>query len=93
MLPTLLNLFGGEWDSRLLPGRDVFSGSDPLVYNPSYDWKTDLGTYRASTGTFTPAEGVTVPDGYVDEMNDVVKGKIAYSKAFLYNDYFKHLFG
>ena len=38
-------------------------------------------------------EGVTVPDGYVDEMNDVVKGKIAYSKAFLYNDYFKHLFG
>ena len=93
VLPTLLNLFGCEWDSRLLPGRDVFSGSDPLVYNPSYDWKTDLGTYRASTGTFTPAEGVTVPDGYVDEMNDVVKGKIAYSKAFLYNDYFKHLFG
>ena len=93
VLPTLLNLFGCEWDSRLLPGRDVFSDREPLVFNPSYDWKTDLGTYLAATGTFTPAEGATVPDGYVDQMNAVVSGKVAYCKAFLYNDYLGHLFG
>src|SRR5690606_8569400 len=31
ILPTLLNLFGLEYDSRLLMGRDLFSDSPPLV--------------------------------------------------------------
>ena len=31
ILPTLLNLFGFEYDSRLLMGTDVFSGTAPTV--------------------------------------------------------------
>ncbi|MBD5496072.1 MAG: LTA synthase family protein, partial [Lachnospiraceae bacterium] len=40
MLPTLCNLFGVEWDSRLYVGRDVFSDALPLVFFGNYDWKT-----------------------------------------------------
>ena len=31
LMPTLLNLFGFEFDSRLYPGRDVFSNSEGVV--------------------------------------------------------------
>ena len=32
ILPTLSNLFGLEFESRLMPGRDVFSDTEPLVW-------------------------------------------------------------
>jgi lipoteichoic acid synthase len=93
ILPTLLNLFGLEWDSRLLPGRDVFGDRDALAFNLNYDWKTDLGTYFASYDTFEPAEGATVPAGYVEAMNVVVDDKVRYCEAVLDSDYFRHVFG
>ncbi|MBR2681820.1 MAG: sulfatase-like hydrolase/transferase [Atopobiaceae bacterium] len=93
ILPTLLNLFGAEWDSRLLPGRDVFSDRSPLVFDLNYDWKTDLGTYIADEDAFTPVEGKKIPDGYVESMNAVVSDKLNYCAAVLDTDYFRHVFG
>lgn len=93
ILPTLSNLFGIEFDSRLLPGRDVFSDAEPLVFNLSYDWKTVLGTYTAATGTFTPASPDTViPDGYIDRIKTTVRNKITYCEGVLNNNYYAHVF-
>ena len=91
ILPTLLNLFGLEWDSRLLPGRDVFSDRMPLVFNLNYDWKTDKGTYIASTGTFTPCEGTEVNEAYVERIRTIVSNKVSYCKGVLSADYFWHV--
>ena len=94
ILPTLSNLFGTEWDSRLLPGRDVFSEAQPLVFTMSYDWKTDLGTYYAASGKFVPAsEEIEIPEGYVDRMKVVIRNKRTYMDGLVKNDYFAHLFG
>ncbi|MBQ8067659.1 MAG: LTA synthase family protein [Solobacterium sp.] len=93
ILPTLLNLFGAEWDSRLLPGRDVFSDRMPLVFNLSYDWKTDKGTYIAGTGVFTPNEGVEVSDTYVDSIRQIVQNRLSYCRGVLRTDYFWHVLG
>ena len=92
IVPTLSNLFGLDYDSRLLVGRDVFSEAEPLVLWPNYSWKTDLGKYNARTGDFTPAEGKTIPEGYVEDITKLVKQKITYSRAVLENDYFGILF-
>lgn len=93
ILPTLSNLFGTEFDSRLFPGRDVLSDADALVFNMNYDWKTDLGTYYASKGKFVPKDdSVQIPDGYVANMKTVVRNKIRYCKLALENDYFRYLF-
>lgn len=92
ILPTLSNLFGTQYDSRLFPGRDVFSDTPALVFNGSYDWKTDFGTYYASTGKFEPAEGVTVPEGYVDTVKAHVRNKIQFCELVLETDYFRYLF-
>ena len=89
ILPTLSNLFGLEYDSRLLVGRDVFSDSEPLVFWPlTYSWKTDKGFYDGQTGEFFPAEGVTVAEGYVDAVNAKVQNKCVYSRAVHYQNYF-----
>lgn len=93
ILPTLCNLFGVRYDSRLLVGRDVFSGTEPLVFNLGYDWKTDKGTYIAARGKFTPAnKHEELPEDYVSRINAIVKNKITYSKGVLSQDYFRHVF-
>jgi len=93
ILPTLSNLFGTEFDSRLFPGRDVFSDAPVLVFNSSYDWKTEYGTYIASKNKFYPiSEDLEVPNGYVTAINQIVKNKIRYCKLVLETDYFRSLF-
>ena len=63
IVPTLSNLFGLEYDSRLLSGRDVLDqdydpadayGSIPLVILPTAagnSWATAAGVYESSTRT------------------------------------------
>jgi len=53
ILPTLSNLFGLEYDSRMLSGRDIFSDADPLVIFGNFSWMTEQGHYDAYTGRFT----------------------------------------
>ncbi|MBR0146172.1 MAG: sulfatase-like hydrolase/transferase [Eubacterium sp.] len=91
ILPTLSNLFGTQWDCRLLPGRDVFSDSEPIMFNLWYNWKTDKGTYIG--GDFTPANAAEkIPDDYVDKINRIVSNKINYCYGVLETDYFGHLY-
>lgn len=91
ILPTLSNLFGVEYDSRLLPGRDVFSEAEPLVFWTDYSWKTGKGTYDSTTHVFTPNEGVEVAEGYVDSISAQVRNIITYSRAVQANDYFDYI--
>ena len=89
ILPTLSNLFGVDYDSRLLVGRDVFSDAEPLVLWPNGSWRTALGTYNSSTKTFTPAEGVTeVSDDYVSYISSVVSNKTKFSKSVANFNYY-----
>lgn len=90
ILPTLCNLFGVEYDSRLLVGRDVFSDAEAIVVWPDYNWKTERGYYDYTRKQFIPAEGnEAADDEYIDRINSIVRNKIAYSKAVLNYDYFK----
>ncbi len=94
ILPTLSNLFGTEFDSRLMVGRDVLSDAPALVFNDNYDWKTDLGTYYSSSNTFVPKdEDTVVPEGYVEAVKAMVRNKMRYSSGVLDNDYFRYIFG
>lgn len=91
ILPTISNLFGVEYDSRLLVGRDVFSDAEPIVLWYDYTWKTDKGCYDSSTRQFTPAEGVEVDEAYVKRIADIVYNKIYYSREVQNTDYFNYL--
>jgi len=93
ILPTLLNLFGCEFDSRLLPGRDVFSDEEAISYDSAYDWKTDLGTYIAKKGEFIPVnDEVYIPEGYVSRIKTIVRNKYNFSKGVLNDNYYDHIY-
>ena len=107
IVPTLLNLFGFDYDSRLLSGRDVLApDADPgnvstdmhvaifADYGGGYSWITRAGTYEASLGTFTPAKGVTLDDqdAYIASMNELVRNRYSMAKYIVQTDYYRHVF-
>lgn len=91
ILPTLSNLFGVPYDSRLLVGRDVFSEEMPLVLWPNYSWKTDRGTYDAAEGVFTPADGQEADREYIDYVCALVRSKFSYCTQVQNTHYFRWL--
>ena len=92
ILPTVLNLFGVEFDSRLLIGRDILSDSDPLVIFSDRSFITDKGRYNAVTGEFIANDGVEVENGYVDKINNIIYKKYQMSRLILENDYYRKVF-
>ena len=93
ILPTLCNLFGVEWDSRLYVGRDVLSDALPLVFFGNYDWKTDLGYYSAAKNIFTPTdENTVIPEDYVNQISSMVRNRMTFSKSVLSYDYYTHVY-
>ena len=104
IVPTLSNLFGLSYDSRLLSGRDLLapysssavSSNMPLVVLPTTvgnSWATCAGIYEAKTGVFTPNPGITVPEYYVAVVNNMVDAKYNYAKAVIQYDYYNLVLG
>lgn len=91
ILPTLSNLFGLEFESRLFVGRDVFSEKEPLVFWPNRSWITNKGRYDGITDEFTPNPGVTVDDAYVKWINAEVVNKINFSYSVVRQNYLRTL--
>ena len=92
ILPTVLNLFGVEYDSRLLIGKDILSNADPLVIFSDRSFITDKGRYNAITEEFTPNEGVEIEEGYVKKINAIIYKKYQMSRLILENDYYRKIF-
>ena len=91
ILPTLSNLFGVKYDSRLMCGRDVLSDQEPLAFWLDGSWKTDKGSYDGNTGVFTPAEGVQVDEAYIKNIKAIISNKQKFSKAVSYYNYFNYI--
>lgn len=91
IIPTLSNLFGLEYDSRLLMGQDILSDSPALVIFSNRSFITDLGRYNSQTDTFTPKPGVTAPEGYALSKINEVKDMFNYSTKILENDYYRKI--
>ena len=90
IIPTLNNLFGFEYDSRLLPGSDIMSDSQPLVLFNNHSFLTEKGFYNSKTNEFTLFEGQELEDenAYVASMRKVVNNKFKISAQILDTNYY-----
>lgn len=93
ILPTLSNLFGLEYDSRLYVGHDIFSDAEPLVIFQNRSWMTDKATYNAKNGEVTSLTGEEIPEDYVTNIKRAVSNKFTISANILDKDYWRILFG
>ena len=90
VLPTLLNLFGIEYDSRLLIGQDILSDNPGIAIFSNRSWVSEYGTYFSANKQFVPKENVEIEENYVSNMNKSVANKFTMSQSFLkYNIYEK----
>ncbi|MCI9156825.1 MAG: LTA synthase family protein [Lawsonibacter sp.] len=97
ILPTLSNLLGLEYDSRMLAGTDALSDSEGLVIFSSRCWKSDRGFYNRYTGEFTPAEGAAMTaeeqESYVSAMKQLAGYKLDSTAMIVENDFYNVVFG
>ncbi|MFR5028971.1 MAG: hypothetical protein ACLTDF_09570 [Coprococcus sp.] len=94
ILPTVLNLLGTDFDSRLLAGRNILSNSDELVIFADQSFITDKIKYDASTGeTIYLVPESQVPDDYLDSMIAEVENRLYISDEVIGTDYFSFVYG
>ena len=85
VLPTIYNLFGIEYDSRLIIGKDILSDSEGLSIFNNLSWISDKGIYNSISGEYI-GDG---DDEYVNNMNNIVSNRVSMSKYLIkynYND-------
>lgn len=96
VLPTVYNLFGIEYDSRLMMGRDALSDSEGLVMLSDRSFINENGSYNSITGEYKSFKS-DVSNEYVDNMNFEVYQKFTMSSLLLYEkngvylDYYRKL--
>lgn len=89
VLPTIYNLFGVPYDSRLIIGKDILSTEAGLAIFGNASWVSDKGKYFSSSNKFVANEGVEVTEEYIEYMNKTVNNKIVMSKNIMINDYYR----
>lgn len=92
LLPTLLNLFGASYDSRLIAGRDVFSDEEPFVAYNDGSFITREGRYSKLTNKFTSYSGTNVSKEYIDEYKEKARNLILFSAYITAADYYNYVF-
>lgn len=94
ILPTMLNLFGVEYDSRLLEGTDIFSNGIHMAILSDQSFITKAFRFDAATETVTVTQqGLEVSDETLDNYRLYVSNKFALSTGILNNNYYGHVFG
>ncbi len=92
LLPTVSNLLGLSYDSRMLAGKDAMCEDEGMVIFHSKSWRTDSGFYNALTQTFTPAPGVTMTEDeqaeYVSYMKKYAANKLNMTAKIIENDFY-----
>lgn len=91
IIPTLSNLLGLEYDSRLLMGRDIHSGAEPLVVFADGSFISARGRYDAGSDQFEPNPGASVEEGYQESVAAIVARKLYYSAMILDKDYYAYV--
>ena len=93
ILPTLLNLFGVEYDSRLLAGTDVLSSGIHAAILSNRSFLTKAFRYDADTETVIPAnDGIVISDELLHAYRLYVDNKFRLSSNIVNSDYYAHVF-
>lgn len=91
IVPTLANLFGLSYDSRLYMGKDILSDSEGLVIFSDKSFLTDKVKYIASTGEVMYLTDEKLPADYVENLRQIVFNRLKVSKGIINLDYYRYL--
>jgi phosphoglycerol transferase MdoB-like AlkP superfamily enzyme len=90
--PTIANLFGLEFDSRLYIGRDILSDAPAFVVFKDYSFINDKIKYNMKTKQVTRLVDEEITDLYLEVCVSEVKNMFKYSRLIYRKDYYGYLF-
>jgi len=94
VLPTILNLWGFAYDSRMLAGTDVFSDGIHAAVLMDKSWLTEKVWFNANTGEIRYlTKESELPADYIDQMNQRIATRFAISSDILNTAYYNEVFG
>ena len=93
VMPTLANLFGLPYDSRLVAGQDILSDSEGFVLFSDYSALTEYGSYNAHEDVFTAVDGGVMDEKMMREILEESQNRVAYSAAILDTNYYELVLG
>ena len=88
ILPTLLNMFNIEYDSRVITGQDIMSDSDGIVIFNNQSFLTKEGYYNSKTNSFSNKE---IERSYITNKKIEVYNKVNSSRIILKNNFYKKI--
>ena len=92
VLPTLLNLFGFTYDSRLYSGTDIFSDTPGLAIMANQSFVTDKIIYNSrSEKVYYLDENWEMPEGYLESYIQIVKNRFSIASNILNYDFYAKL--
>jgi len=91
VIPTVYNLFGVDYDSRLFTGRDILSDSFGIAIMRNHSWITDKGMYYANTKNFV-GNGEELPEDYINNVNTLVNNRLNIARLIMETNYYNYLF-
>lgn len=91
LLPTLYNLFGFSYDSRLYAGTDMLSDSQGLVMFADRSFISEDMSYNKKTGDTLSTTGEELDEEYVKSMKQKVRQLYEYSMGILDHNFFYYV--
>lgn len=93
ILPTILNLWGFDYDSRMLAGTDVFSDGTHAAVLIDKTFLTDKVWFNANTGeTRYLVDESEIPAGYIENMHRMINTRFTISSDILNAGYYNFVF-
>ena len=91
IVPTLCNLLGLNYDSRLYIGQDILSDAPGLVIFSNRSFVTDYLLYDSVTDSCKMLSDVQLPENYLETMQNIVSSRWTASGKILTTDYYAYL--
>lgn len=90
ILPTLLNLFGFEYDSRFIIGKDILSDCEGIAILSNQSFITDKYKFNSVDNKVTMLTDETVSEEELNTMQHYIISTFGLSKCILNTDYYKY---
>ena len=91
ILPTLLNLFGFEYDSRLIMGRDVLSNSEGIAILANQSFICNEYRFNATDNKLTVTTNEQVDSSEVENKKNYVKQILNLSRSILNTNFYQYI--
>ena len=91
VLPTVLNLIGQDFESKLIIGKDILSNSEGIAIFKDQSFVTNFGRYNQTTKQFYKTTNQELDSNYVNRISNIVYERQTISEKIQALDYYKYV--